>query len=217
MDGLAREAEAFLLHKAGHRLPVLMRVSPLRDEQGEIRGALEVFADKSVRLETQQRLAMLDPLPNRRYLERQLDARLAENQLPGLAPFGVIFKMDLDHFKSINDRLGHQAGDELLMMISRALELDSRSLDLMGRWGGEEFLAIITQRGLGGPHAGGRALPRPCGQLRQLPLRRPPARHHISRGPPPPAIGDSVDTLLARADQFIYQSKQNSRDRLTIG
>ncbi len=222
-DGMAREAEVFLLHKAGHRLPVLVRVSPLRDDRGQITGALEVFADNSIRLETQlrleelQRLAMLDPLtrlPNRRYLERQLEARLAEHARQGW-PFGVVF-MDLDHFKSINDRLGHQAGDELLVMVSRSLELNSRPFDLVGRWGGEEFLAII-------PNVDPGALQRVAERYRALVancviFRQPePLRATISLGAALVREGDTMDSLLARADQFMYQSKQSGRDRLTLG
>jgi diguanylate cyclase (GGDEF)-like protein len=221
-DGLAREAEVSLLHKAGHRLPVLVRVSPLRDKQGQIKGALEVFADNSSRLETRQRLeelerlAMLDPLtrlPNRRYLERQMEARLAEHVRQGW-PFGIVF-MDLDRFKAINDHRGHQAGDELLVMVSRSLELNSRPFDLVGRWGGEEFLAIIPNvdlAGLGRVAERYRALVGNCVIFRQP----EPLRVTISLGATLVQTGDSMDSLLARADQFMYQSKQAGRDRLTL-
>jgi diguanylate cyclase (GGDEF)-like protein/PAS domain S-box-containing protein len=223
-DGLAREAEVYVLHKSGHRLPVLVRVSPLRDEEGRIKGALEVFADNSSSLENRQRLeelerlAMLDPLtrlPNRRYLERQMEARLAEHRRQGW-PFGVIF-MDLDRFKSINDRLGHQAGDELLVMVSRALEINSRSFDLVGRWGGEEFLAIIPNVDLA---ALGRVAERYRILVANCAIFREPAealRATISLGATVVQAGDTLDSLLARADQLMYQSKKDGRDRVTLG
>ncbi|MBI5523302.1 MAG: sensor domain-containing diguanylate cyclase [Desulfarculus sp.] len=222
-DGQAREAEVFLHHKDGHRLPVLVRVSPLYDGQGNLAGALEVFADNSTRLEANQRLkeleqlAMLDPLtklPNRRYLERQVEARLAELTRQGW-PFGVIF-MDLDHFKAINDRHGHEAGDQVLVMVSRALELSSRPFDLVGRWGGEEFLAVIPtvdQKALGTVAQRYRMLAANCALYRD----HEPLRATISLGATLAQPGDTLDSLLARADQFMYQSKKNGRDQVTLG
>lgn len=222
-DGQAREAEVFLHHKDGHRLPVLVRVSPLYDGQGNLAGALEVFADNSTRLEANQRLkeleqlAMLDPLtklPNRRYLERQVEARLAELARQGW-PFGVIF-MDLDRFKAINDGHGHEAGDQVLVMVSRALELSSRPFDLVGRWGGEEFLAVIPnvdQKALGAVAQRYRMLVANCALYRE----GEPLRATISLGATLAQPDDNPDSLLARADQLMYHSKTNGRDQVTLG
>ncbi|MBI4797337.1 MAG: GGDEF domain-containing protein [Desulfarculus sp.] len=222
-DGQAREAEVFLHHKDGHRLPVLVRVSPLYDGQGNLAGALEVFADNSTRLEANQRLkeleqlAMLDPLtklPNRRYLERQVEARLAELKRQGW-PFGVIF-MDLDRFKAINDRHGHEAGDQVLVMVSRALELSSRPFDLVGRWGGEEFLAVIPnvdRKALGTVAQRYRMLVANCALYRE----GEPLRATISLGATLAQPDDTTDSLLARADQLMYHSKSSGRDQVTLG
>jgi diguanylate cyclase (GGDEF)-like protein len=125
--------------------------------------------------------------------------------------------MDLDRFKSINDRRGHQAGDELLVMVSRALEINSRPFDLVGRWGGEEFLAIIPNVDL--PTLGRvaeryRLLVANCAIFREP---AEPLRATISLGATVVQAGDSLDSLLARADQLMYRSKKDGRDRVTLG
>ena len=98
-DGQAREADVFLLHRNGHRVPVRIRVAPILDAAGRIIGAVEVFADNSSpetlrqRIDLLEKLTGLDPLtqlPNRRRLEEEIQARLAETKRYGLT-FGILF------------------------------------------------------------------------------------------------------------------------------
>lgn len=223
VDGQAREAEIFLRHKQGHRLPVLARVSPIRDESGEIVAALELFADNSPRLEERARLkelerqAMLDPLtklPNRRYLEGRIAGRLAELERNGW-PFGVIF-IDLDRFKHVNDCHGHDMGDRVLVMVSRAMEMNSRSFDTVGRWGGEEFLAVV-------PNVDLVTLAKVAERYRVLvrgsSLCEGGAHLSVtvSLGATLARPGESPDSLVGRADRLMYQSKQAGRDCLMLG
>ena len=96
-------------------------------------------------IEDLQRKVFLDPLTeiaNRRYVDTGLPVRFDEMTRYGWQ-FGVIM-MDIDHFKDVNDRYGHDIGDEALKMIARTLLNSSRSSDIVGRWGGEEFIAIIS-------------------------------------------------------------------------
>ncbi len=120
-DGSLRETEVFLHHEKGHRVPVSVRTAPLRDDQGRVEGAVEIFTDlgareaKLLRLQELERLAMKDGLTglaNRRYMENELSSRVDESRRYGV-PFGVLF-MDIDHFKKIDDRYGHDAGDDVL-------------------------------------------------------------------------------------------------------
>ena len=105
-DGQVREANVFLHHKEGHRVPVTVRSAPVRDEEGRIVGGVEVFADNSNRLEILQEMeklkreAYVDQLTqvgNRRYCQMMLDTRVHELQQFSVQ-FGVVF-LDIDHFK----------------------------------------------------------------------------------------------------------------------
>jgi len=146
LDGRAREAEVFLRHRDGHRVPVQVRASPMRDAEDRIVGAVEVFTDRSTqsdlehRAEELRRMALLDHLTevaNRRYLEMLIESRLAELERYGW-PLGVLF-VDVDHFKEVNDTYGHTAGDHVLRMVARTLASAARSFDVVGRWGGRSF------------------------------------------------------------------------------
>jgi diguanylate cyclase (GGDEF)-like protein/PAS domain S-box-containing protein len=155
--GDVRETEVFLRHKAGHMVPVQTRMVPIRDAQDHITGAAEIFSDVSVgeeirkRLDDLERVARLDPLtrlPNRRYVEERISAHLAELERYDRM-FGLIF-LDLDHFATINDRYGCEAGDEVLRMIARTLILSHRPFDTVGRWEDEQFATVPVQVDRGG-------------------------------------------------------------------
>lgn len=141
-DGKVREAEVFLHHKLGHRVPVSIRGTPMRDEEGNIVGAVEVFSDNSKHvdivseLETLRSEVLTDPLTgigNRRYAEItmvNLDKAMEDNDIT----FGVIFA-DIDHFKDVNDNWGHSVGDKVLKMIAGTMTSILRKLDVACRWG----------------------------------------------------------------------------------
>jgi diguanylate cyclase (GGDEF)-like protein/PAS domain S-box-containing protein len=221
-DGTPREAEVFLHHKQGHRVPVLVRVAPIRDESGNITSAVEVFGDNTPRLESRQRIkeleniALLDALtalPNRRYLEDQLEARFAEFQRLHMQ-FGVLM-LDIDHFKKVNDTYGHDIGDDVLKMVSRTMEANSRPYDIVGRWGGEEFLAIV-------PNADEKILAMVAERYRMLVEKsvllhqNQPIKVTISIGGAIVHKEESVSDLIKRADDNLYLSKENGRNQVTI-
>jgi two-component system cell cycle response regulator len=91
-----------------------------------------------------QQQAITDPLtglPNHRMLVEKLDAELRRVQAQSV-PCSVIF-LDIDHFKTINDRYGHLLGDMILSQFGRLIKSNVRASDIVGRWGGEEFVAIL--------------------------------------------------------------------------
>lgn len=150
-DGQPREAQVYLHHKDGHRVPVRVRAVPRRDETGNIIGAVEVFTDNTANLQMTERLvqmehlALLDALTglaNRRHIESVIRSRLEELRRNNWN-FGVLF-LDIDNFKSINDRYGHEIGDRVLKMVGRTLDASSRFIDAAGRLGGEEFVVVIA-------------------------------------------------------------------------
>lgn len=152
-DGAVWEVLASARHRDGHRFPVSLKAAPLRDEDGRIVGAVQVFHDDTrgralvARAVDAEREALTDPLtglPNRRSLERAL-LRLQDDQTRYDQPFAVLFS-DIDHFKAINDAHGHSTGDEVLRLTAAAMRVCTRPDDVVGRWGGEEFLLLAPLR-----------------------------------------------------------------------
>ncbi len=221
-DGQSREANVFLLHKDGHRVPVSIRVAPILDTEERIIGAVEVFADNSSRENLRQRidllekLTALDPLtqmPNRRRLEDEIRARLAETQRYGLT-FGVLFA-DLDHFKYVNDRHGHTTGDLVLKMVGQTMLNALRPFDIAGRWGGEEFLAVVVNVDIETLSTVAERLRSLVAQSR-LPQDGDNITVTVSVGATLVLPGDDSRSLMERADQAMYQSKAQGRNQVTL-
>ncbi len=215
-DGTAHDAEVFLRHKQGRRVPVNVRVQPIRSDDGSIIGAVEIFRDNTAQIEVRrkaeamERLAFLDPLtqlPNRRFLEMSLRTALIQYQAPG-DPFGVLV-CDLNGFKTINDRFGHPSGDRALKEVAKTLSAALRSADIVGRWGGDEFLAIaynVTFEVLG-------ELAERCLALVENASYRNGDDAleglSISIGCAMVKPGDDIDSLVARADRRMYAKKKD--------
>jgi diguanylate cyclase (GGDEF)-like protein/PAS domain S-box-containing protein len=221
-DQQGRSAEVFLHHKNGQRIPVLVRTSPLTDQDGEVIGGIEIFTDISnyaanqQRIDELERLALLDDLtqmPNRTYLERELKARFEEHQRYGV-PFGVLF-LDIDHFKTFNDSYGHDLGDRVLQFTASTMTGSSRPFDIYGRWGGEEFLGLI--RNVQSPE-----LELIGERLRKL-IQESYLEHEGEEFRVTVSIGATVVSeedqnpkdVVNRADDLLYQSKSAGRNRLT--
>jgi diguanylate cyclase (GGDEF)-like protein/PAS domain S-box-containing protein len=221
-DGEQREAEVHLRHAEGHRVPVLVRVSPICDEAGSIIGAVEVFSNNQSlfsmrrKMTELERKALYDPLTglaNRGYAEARIRSTLTEYRQHHI-PLGLLM-IDVDHFKAVNDTYGHAVGDRVLQTVARNLSLHLRDSDTFGRWGGEEFVAALTNMDEN--------------RLRLVAekLRAMIANSNIRVGEKvlsvTVSIGaalvrdeDTFESLLERADALLYQSKQSGRDRVTL-
>lgn len=149
-DGKPHSIKTHFHHKKGHTVPVWVQVIPVF-EGGKVTGVFQTFRDNSNVLATEERveeleqLAMLDPLTriaNRRYAEININARFEELHRYGW-PFGIIF-FDIDNFKNINDVHGHEVGDRVLQLVSDTVMRSLRPFDVLGRWGGDEFMAIVS-------------------------------------------------------------------------
>jgi diguanylate cyclase (GGDEF)-like protein/PAS domain S-box-containing protein len=221
-DGQRREAEVYLLHKNGFRKPVRTRVAPIEDASGRIAGVMEIFSDDTSpenlrrRVALLEKLSSLDPLthlPNRRSMEATIASRLAETHRYGVT-FGVLF-IDIDHFKSVNDTYGHETGDHVLRLVGKTLASSLRPFDLSGRWGGEEFLAVILNVDVA--HLGVVAeRVRALIAATRIPLEDNYLSVSVSIGGTLARAGDSPETLLNRADQFMYRSKMEGRNRVHL-
>lgn len=221
-DKELRQATVFMHHKDGHRIPVSVRTSPLLDERGNVRGGIEIFTDVSAqeanaqRVKELEKLALLDQLTglaNRRYIEQEMESRLAEYERFGV-PFGILF-MDIDLFKKFNDTHGHDVGDEVLRYVSRTFTRNSRPFDLYGRWGGEEFIAVIRN-----------VTPdKLCNIAERLRLliegaylfhNNKKLQVTISIGATMAMVDDSIEKIVKRADEQLYISKDNGRNRVSM-
>ncbi len=223
-DGSEREAEVFLHHADGHRLPVVVRATAMRDEEGNIVGAIETFSNNSSVIQARQkvrelrRVVVTDPLTgvgNRKYLEGHLSAVIAESQKTGRAA-GLLF-MDVDHFKQINDSHGHRAGDQVLRMVSSTIKYALRDTDYVGRWGGEEFMAILYDVTDQNDMRIAAEKVRMLVEHSRLDINGQEIHATISIGGTLLLPRDTPDLFVQRADELMYRSKQAGRNQVTVG
>jgi diguanylate cyclase (GGDEF)-like protein/PAS domain S-box-containing protein len=219
IDGEPREANVYLHHKDGQRVPVRVRGQAVRDPDGAIVGSVEVFHTRLTSPYTTERRVRvddsLDPvtgMPPRRLGEVHLNALMqavAERSMT----LGVLF-IDADHFKDVNDTFGHKTGDDVLRMLGQSLANGLRRGDVPMRWGGEEFLALLP----GVDQAG---LELTAERVRMLVENSwiqkgtVQVRVTVSIGATLAGASETADDVVDRADQFMYLSKRGGRNRVT--
>ncbi|MFA7405890.1 MAG: sensor domain-containing diguanylate cyclase [Pelobacteraceae bacterium] len=217
------EVEAYICHKEGHLLPISIRIAPIREVGQQYVVAVEIHSSSSPRyamrqrLEELQELAMHDPLTgiaNRRFVEINLAARLEEFRRYGF-DFSVLF-IDADHFKIINDTHGHSIGDRILKMISATVANSLRSFDIIGRWGGEEFVVLLI-------NTKKEDLYNLADRLRRLVEKSvltlesgETLKITVSIGATAAQQGDTVDLLVERADKLMFESKRRGRNLVSV-
>lgn len=214
--------QIFLHNKEGRRVPIKVRSQPIFDAQGNVVGAVEIFSDATAefemrrRSEAMQRMAFVDHLtglPNRRYVEMTLRGLLNE-AAPPQETLGVLL-FDLDGLKFINDTYGHGAGDEALREAGQALAGALRPTDVVGRWGGDEYLAIVYNVDLAIlSELARRAVA--MTERRQLRVQTQQFQLSISAGATLVAPGESLETVVHRADELLYRSKSLGGRRATM-
>ncbi|SIN95784.1 diguanylate cyclase [Halodesulfovibrio marinisediminis] len=221
-DGEKRHINTYMRHKLGHRIPITIQATPIFNSSGSIIGAVEVFAENSESLNMRREMELLrkevltDELTgigNRRYAEitmRNLDHAMEQN----LAPFGILF-IDIDDFKSVNDTYGHQIGDKVLRMVAQTLTKSLRFLDVICRWGGEEFVIFV-------PNTTINNLTVMAERLRRL-VERSWLMHEKQKISVTASFGGAISqrneysfAVLTRADRKLYHCKNAGRNRIFI-
>lgn len=159
-------------------------------------------------LEHLSSIDQLTALWNRRKLEEFLDQKLKESER---GSFFSVLMIDIDRFKTINDTCGHEVGDHVLEVTAQLMRQSVRASDILGRWGGEEFLLILPQTDTQGA----------CVIAEQM---RTKVKHHtfdhyantvtLSLGVATYRSGDTPNAILKRADTALYRAKNNGRDRV---
>jgi len=221
-DGKQRCERVFVRHKAGYRIPLFVNIFPIRQED-KIVGAVEVFTQDSPKVyeddlvERLSDIAMHDALthlPNRRYLSSFLDYKLEEFRRFG-RPFAVMFA-DIDNFSRFNNEYGHDTGDAVLTNLAESMRRSVRRSDLIGRWGGEEFVGIYAVGDAGDPPVIGEKF-RLLAENTAVIRGGMPMHISVSVGITAVREGDTAGSITERADALMYESKRGGKNRVTVG
>jgi diguanylate cyclase (GGDEF)-like protein len=157
-------------------------------------------------------LSRTDPMTgcfNRRYFDEVFATEIARARR-NESPLCVLMA-DLDHFKSVNDRYGHGAGDTVLIAAAAALKACSRPYDIVARYGGEEFVLLLPQTRLEGAVGCAERL---RAAVSALQVEGYPHRITASLGAAMLAAGEDADALVGRADAALYRAKEGGRNRV---
>ena len=221
--GRTWSGEVLLRRKDGSIVPVFVTATPLFDARGDLAGMIGVSSDISERKALQEELerrASHDPLtslPNRHaFVERIGQALRRTRRRQNSREVGVLF-MDLDGFKTINDSLGHEAGDRLLVAVAERLRNRLRSEDVLARFGGDEFAVLLEDTA--GTSEAIRVAQRIAEDLRE-PFTVDDFQVSLST-----SIGitlgtahanDDPERMLRKADSAMYRAKEQGPGRYAV-
>lgn len=204
-------------HKGGEIFDVDQTISPICDGRGEVTHFFVIYEDITERLRSEQHLAQLamfdslTGLPNRSQFQTRLAEAFARARRSGKSL--AVMLVDLDHFKNVNDMLGHAGGDELLSLVARCMRSQVRDTDTLARLSGDEFAVLIEdlQRPEQAIDSAQRLLEAASGPFTVL-----GATVQIGASVGIAVSGDPEDSperLLRNADLAMYQAKSRGRSR----
>jgi len=179
--------------------------------------ALVLVWSRSERMHELAREANHDPLTglrNRRRFEEDLRTELARSHRYGVP--GALLMLDLDHFKQVNDTLGHPAGDRVLTEIGDVLRGRARETDLLARLGGDEFAVVLPRCELGEAEEVAGEIAAAIREQMEREPELPPITASIGVAPFGSGQRLSYETVLGRADAAMYAAKGSGRDRVRL-
>ena len=211
LEGLLASMEQHRLQREAREQEIAARLQGLGERVTSMEREAHDYRDK---LEQQRHKALLDPLtglPNRAAWNERLALEHGRLQQTGTGLLLAI--LDLDHFKSINDTYGHQAGDKVLKIIANVLRKGLRGDDFIARFGGEEFALLMPGSDLSG---GSRLLERLRAAVEQCPFHFRGERVTVtmSAGVAVFKSGENASQVLKRADQALYRAKEAGRNQI---
>jgi diguanylate cyclase len=205
---------------SGQRFQVEETASPITDRHGTVTGAVAVLRDVTEAAAMAERMAhlaqydALTDLPNRVLLQDRAQLAISQARRDGKSL--AVMYLDLDGFKAVNDRLGHDAGDQLLVQFAQRLQAAVRASDTVCRQGGDEFVVLLP--GLDGAEAAcgvARKILASCdqsfdlgGEMQHVGLSGGIALY--------PQHGDTFDALSRHADSAMYAAKRGGRMRFML-
>jgi diguanylate cyclase (GGDEF)-like protein/PAS domain S-box-containing protein len=215
-----RSADIYRLHDAvlrtsdGHQLPVALSCAPLPVEQKAMVFSIldmSVVRDLYQQLEQQAVTDALTGLLNRRGFYQAVEGLLLRNEQAGR--FLVLLYLDLDGFKRVNDSLGHDAGDQVLLWVAQQLKDCMRPYDVLARMGGDEFTVVID--GLDFPEQAAKVAEK---LIERISARRQVDGLDVTLGASIgiatyPDCGANLDGLLRAADIAMYEAKRAGRQQ----
>jgi two-component system cell cycle response regulator len=179
----------------------------------ELGGAVRIAA----LIEDARRLAACDALtglPNRRAFVDAIERERSRASRHAL-PFSFVM-IDVDHFKSVNDTHGHAAGDLVLQAVAKALSAIARRSDVVGRWGGEEFVVALPQTSEAGARVAAERLRKAIADTTCILPSGETIHVTASLGVASVDCAWQTDLLVARADSAMYEAKSNGRNRVAV-
>ena len=207
--------------KGGQIYPKWLTITAVKDEQGQTTKYVAIFSDITARKQAEEdirNLAFYDALtqlPNRRLLLDRFHSALSVSARSH--HYGAVLFLDMDRFKTLNDTLGHDYGDLLLIEVAARIQSCIREVDTVARLGGDEFVVLLEEVDTGAEQASQKAaqIAEKIRAALAVPYKLKEHEHHSS-----PSIGvclyrgneESVDVLLKRADLAMYQAKDSGRN-----
>ena len=217
------QGEIWDRRKSGELYAKWLNISVIRHADGSVYRHVAEFSDitekkhKDELIWTQANYDALTNLPNRRLLADRIQQAMASGARSGR--YGALIALDLDHFKQLNDTLGHSVGDELLCQVARRLQACVREEDTVARMGGDEFVVVLNELSVSPNEAAAQAeqIAEKISGLLSSFYQLGEVEYHIT-----PSIGimlfqghsDTQENLLAHVDTAMYQAKARGRNTI---
>ena len=201
-------------HKNGHEIDVELSLSAVRiKDSWHAIGIIRDISERKRFEELLYRQSITDPLTNiynRRFFMQMLEQEI-ERVKRNKKPFSLIM-FDLDHFKNVNDRFGHAAGDTVLRSVANTVKKRIRKTDYFARWGGEEFIILLPETSLNNAAELAEELRKKISETALDGIGKVTASFGVTEY----RNTDTMDTVLLRVDGALYEAKGSGRNCVKI-
>lgn len=220
-SGVQKDIELELVQKDGIRRPILLNSTAIYDEHSDFVRSRSTIVDITDRKKLEQELIrqahkdFLTGLNNRRNFNKLADREFETCQRLN-APMGLLF-FDIDDFKTVNDSYGHHTGDLVLRAVGDCCVRTLRKIDILGRWGGEEFVALLPGVTGDDVREAAERLRTALSQVRLSTEQGEPVSFTVSVGATCSKSSDSsTSSLLKRADLALYLAKSEGKNCVMV-